>query len=114
MSGTGLMRRRRLLQGAAAATSAALSLSLTACGGSGGGSTGVGFDDAESATVRIEALGSLVDPTEGALQGGWWGSGLIVDPSGLVVTNNHVVVGAATLKVNVGGKEYDARLLGVP
>lgn len=112
MSGTGLMRRRRLLQGAAAATSAALSLSLTACGGSGGGSTGVGFDDAESATVRIEALGSLVDPTEGALQGGWWGSGLIVDPSGLVVTNNHVVVGAATLKVNVGGKEYDARLLG--
>ena len=31
---------------------------------------------------------------------------------GLVVTNNHVVVGAATLKATVGGKSYDARILG--
>lgn len=115
-TGFGLGRRRlqRVLTGAAAVT---LAVSLAACGGGTpgdqpSGPAAVGFDDAESATVRIEALGSLVDPTEGALEGGWWGSGLIVDPSGIAVTNNHVVVGAATLKVEVGGKKYDARILG--
>ena len=41
------------------------------------------------------------------------GSGVIIDAAkGYVVTNNHVVVGAATLKATVGGKSYDARILG--
>lgn len=117
MSSAGFVLCWERLKGpAVAATAAAAALGLAACGGAGGDdestSAAVGFDDAESATIRIEALGSLVDPTEGALEGGWWGTGLIVDPSGLAVTNNHVVVGAASLKVEVGGEEYDARILG--
>jgi serine protease Do len=44
------------------------------------------------------------------------GSGFIIDPSGIAVTNNHVVTGAALLKVWVGGditKVYNAKILGV-
>lgn len=113
----GAMRRGRMV---AAATLAAAALGLAGCGGGGGGGTtttapqsdAVGFDQAESATVKIEALGSFVDPNEGALEGGWWGSGLIVDPSGIAVTNNHVVVGAASLNVDVDGRQVTAKILG--
>lgn len=103
-------RRRTLVTGAVAATA----LALTACGGGGGGteSGAVGFDDAESAVVKIEAQGTFVEIDGAAREGDWWGSGLIVDPAGIVVTNNHVVVGAATLDVEVGGDTYNARILG--
>jgi serine protease Do len=41
------------------------------------------------------------------------GSGIIVDPKGYILTNNHVVEGASKIKVTVkGGKEYNARLIG--
>ncbi len=113
---------RRNVRALVTAGVAVATLTLAACGGGGGGgggstSTGaasnaVGFDEAESATVKIEALGTFVDPNEGALEGGWWGSGLIVDDSGLAVTNNHVVVGAATLKVDVDGDQVNAKVLG--
>ncbi len=40
------------------------------------------------------------------------GSGVIVDPSGLVVTNNHVVEGASEVKVALADKrEYEAELV---
>ncbi|HSF80454.1 MAG TPA: S1C family serine protease, partial [Anaerolineales bacterium] len=43
------------------------------------------------------------------------GSGFIIDPAGIAVTNNHVVTGAALLKVWVGGESSprNARVLGV-
>ncbi len=43
------------------------------------------------------------------------GSGFIIDPAGIAITNNHVVTGAALLKVWVGGdqsKTYSATVLG--
>lgn len=41
------------------------------------------------------------------------GSGVIVDPKGYIITNNHVVEGATKIKVNVaGGEEYTAKLIG--
>jgi serine protease Do len=41
------------------------------------------------------------------------GSGFIIDPSGLIVTNNHVVSGALAVKVTLtDGRTFDAKVLG--
>jgi serine protease Do len=41
------------------------------------------------------------------------GTGIIVDPEGHILTNNHVVAGAATIKVFLSnGQEYTAKLVG--
>jgi serine protease Do len=41
------------------------------------------------------------------------GSGVIVDPKGYIITNNHVVEGASKIKVSLkSGEEYTARLIG--
>jgi serine protease Do len=73
--------------------------------------------DLKKATIQIEGQGTFIDPEFGymANQAGF-GSGFIIDPSGIAVTNNHVVTGAAKLQVWIGGdtdKEYNARILGV-
>jgi serine protease Do len=40
------------------------------------------------------------------------GSGVIVDPKGYIITNNHVVGGATKIKVSLaGGQEYDAKII---
>ncbi|MCS6826152.1 MAG: trypsin-like peptidase domain-containing protein, partial [Caldilinea sp.] len=71
--------------------------------------------DVQKAVVRIEAVGVFRDPTEGMTAGAGSGTGFIIDPEGHVVTNNHVVTGAAYLKVYVEGKEepVNARIVGV-
>ena len=75
------------------------------------------LDDVKTATIQIEAQGTFIDPEVGmVVNGAGRGSGFIIDPSGIAVTNNHVVTGAALLKVWVGGnkdKVYNARVLGV-
>jgi serine protease Do len=79
---------------------------------------GVGtLEDVRAATIQIEADGSFVDPTQGQmLNSAGRGSGFLVGNDGVAVTANHVVTGAALLKVWVGGdrnKTYNARILGV-
>ncbi len=74
------------------------------------------LQDVQKAVIQIEAVGTYVDPQYGEYEGAGRGTGFIIDPSGIAVTNNHVVTGAGMLKVWIGGdtsKTYNARILGV-
>ncbi|MEE9216707.1 MAG: S1C family serine protease [Anaerolineales bacterium] len=74
------------------------------------------LEDVRQAVVQIEAQGTFIDPEVGLqVNSAGRGSGFIIDPSGIAVTNNHVVTGAALLKVWVGGESEprNARVLGV-
>ena len=74
------------------------------------------LEDVRQAVVQIEAQGTFVDPEVGLqVNSAGRGSGFIIDPSGIAVTNNHVVTGAALLKVWVGGESEprNERVLGV-
>jgi S1-C subfamily serine protease len=75
-----------------------------------------GMDNIQGAVIQIEAQGTFVDPQFGEYLGAGRGSGFIIDPSGIAVTNNHVVAGSGLLKVWVGGDtsvEYNAKVIGV-
>lgn len=74
------------------------------------------LEAAKSAIIQIEAQGTFRDPEIGTMyNAAGRGSGFIIDPSGIAVTNNHVVTGAALIKVWVGGESEprNARILGV-
>jgi serine protease Do len=73
------------------------------------------LQDVRSAVIQIEAVGTFVDPEFGAQEGAGRGSGFVIDPSGIAVTNNHVVTGAGLLQVAVDGEDdpRNARVLGV-
>jgi serine protease Do len=78
--------------------------------------TGTGFDEIQSAVVQILAEGTIRDPEVGMTSNAGSGTGFIISPDGLAVTNNHVVTGAATLEVFIGGdttESYNAEILGV-
>ncbi|MBA2624987.1 MAG: trypsin-like peptidase domain-containing protein, partial [Acidimicrobiia bacterium] len=78
----------------------------TTSGGGAGGELVTDRQGVEGATVRIVAQGSFVDPEVGeVVNGAGSGSGFVIDPEGIVVTNNHVVTGAATLEVFVNGED---------
>jgi serine protease Do len=73
--------------------------------------------DVVLATVQVMAEGSFVDPYQGFINtASWSGSGFVIDPSGIIVTNNHVAAGAAYLKVRFDGEaegeSHSATLLG--
>lgn len=72
-------------------------------------------DDAESAVIRIVAEGTYAYPDFSEYTELGSGSGFIIDSSGIAVTNNHVVTGAARIKVYFSGddKAYNAKILGV-
>jgi len=81
----------------------------------GSGNTG-GLDVVKKATIQIESQGTFIDPQVGlVVNGAGRGSGFIIDPSGIAVTNNHVVTGSALIKVWVGeeSNSRNARILGV-
>jgi serine protease Do len=74
------------------------------------------LEGVKSAVIQIEAQGSFVEPGVGLqMNMAGRGSGFIIDPSGIAVTNNHVVTGAAFLKVWVGGESQprNAKILAV-
>ncbi len=78
------------------------------------------LQDVKGAVIQIQSEGTFanVDADGNIVHGleSIRGSGFIIDPSGIAVTNNHVVTGAALLKVWVGGdtsKTYNAKVLGV-
>jgi len=74
------------------------------------------LEDAASAVVRIEAVGTFVDPSDGTQQNvPGFGTGFLIDPSGIVVTNNHVVTGGTLFRVHVPGRAQpvNARIMGV-
>jgi serine protease Do len=74
-----------------------------------------GLDAVAASTVQIVAKGTFVDPEFGEYEGAGSGTGFVIDPSGIAVTNNHVVAGAGLLQVFVPGekKPRNARVLGV-
>lgn len=74
------------------------------------------LQDVKKAIIQIEAQGSFIDPEVGLMtNAAGRGSGFIIDPSGLAVTNNHVVTGAGLLKVWVAGEDnpHNAKVVGV-
>ena len=74
------------------------------------------LEEVQSAVVQIVSEGSFVDPQEGELTNAFGaGSGFFISETGLVITNNHVVTGAAIIWVQVDGEDSrrNARVLGV-
>jgi serine protease Do len=74
------------------------------------------FDEVQPAVIQIVAQGSFRDPEVGMVTGAGRGSGFIISEDGLAVTNNHVVTGAATLEIFIGGdssRSYNATVVGV-
>lgn len=63
------------------------------------------LSDVQNAVVQIEAEGTFLDPQFGLqVNSAGRGTGFIIDPDGYAVTNNHVVTGAALVKVWLNGE----------
>ncbi len=63
------------------------------------------IDDVKGAVFQIIGTGTYYDVTDGQqLNAEWGGSGFFIDSSGIGVTANHVVAGAALLKAYVNGE----------
>ncbi|MCA9995021.1 MAG: trypsin-like peptidase domain-containing protein [Anaerolineales bacterium] len=74
------------------------------------------LQDVRKAVVQIESEGTFLDAQEGLQTNvAGRGSGFIIHEEGIAVTNNHVVTGAAILRVFIDGEDQprNARVLGV-
>lgn len=70
-------------------------------GPGGGGVTSL--REAEKAVIRIVTQGAYEYPDFGSFEESFSGSGFVIDPSGIAITNNHVVTGAALIQVYFSG-----------
>jgi serine protease Do len=73
------------------------------------------IDTLPGAVLQVGTTGTFRDPLEGNQSGAGAGSGFIIDPTGIAITNNHVVTGADEVTVWVGADraEHGAGVLGV-
>ena len=62
--------------------------------------------------VAAKALPSVCAVHVATMQGSGLGSGVVLDTDGNVLTNWHVAGDATTISVTIGGKSYDATLVG--
>jgi len=63
------------------------------------------IEDVKTATMLFEGQGTFIEPwTLDPAEVAWVGTGWFISPDGYAVTNNHVVTGAGTLKVSIGGE----------
>ena len=70
-------------------------------------------DKVGPAVVRVDTRGRAANNSQRGAQGGV-GSGIVISPDGLVLTNNHVVGSAREIRLsNSEGLVTDARVLGV-
>ena len=110
---------RRAPVAVATATAALLVVGLTGCVPGLGGAGGVSYDGknstaVQSATLQFSGQGTFVEPdTVDPAEYLWSGSGFFISPDGIAVTNNHVVTGAGSLSVTIGGgtKTYPVKVL---
>ncbi|AWE41789.1 PDZ domain-containing protein [Actinobaculum sp. 352] len=70
--------------------------------------------DAASTGTRVESAPGVVLINTLLMNGQGAGTGMVIDPSGLVLTNYHVVEGSTTVNVTVGdtGQTYEATVVG--
>lgn len=72
------------------------------------------LDKVAAATILVESEGAFADVGSGEIESSIQGSGFFIDPSGVAVTANHVVSGAAIIRVFVSGETQprSARVIG--
>ncbi len=107
-----------VLMVASACSSGSSSESSTSAGSASAVADGsvTSYKKAQQAVIQIVADGEYVDMSTGeTVQSSGAGSGFIIDPSGIAVTNAHVVEGAGSIKVFIGGDDepINAKILGV-
>jgi serine protease Do len=66
-------------------------------------------DDEDNPGGALQAPGG---PGGGDQRSDAGGSGFVISPDGLVVTNNHVIEGATSVKVHLGDRDYTAEVKG--
>lgn len=79
------------------------------------GNAAKNIDEVRPAVFQLFATGTYNDIDQGLMfNSEWGGSGFFIHPSGIGVTNNHVVAGAAILKAYVNGETTprNVRVLG--
>lgn len=106
---------RRAVLGAIALTASLPALTGCFPFSFGGDSSVDSIEGVKLATVLFEGQGTFIDPgTLDPAESAWVGTGWFLTSDGYAVTNNHVVTGAGTLKVSIGGEgtAIPARVIG--